>query len=387
MADIFESVLGARLILPHQFDSPDGKTLSAFAGTRRLVMIKSSSYKGWKVGSHKWATIVALWKPATHPLPAYTNATVCKSLEAPGPDMVALARASSQVRVLSASAGSLHNTRTSRRETSTRRSTAHTSRISQHGNVLDSQRPEERSLPSEEQRQELARELSLSGKCKASRRRSIATRRMSNFMWTHVPQTLAQQSSAAKRLGLQTNGHVEPDPRAAPAETSKCFHATYQLQLQRRVQGAVARVESSRAGLGQRAKANFLVKVYPPKLHESSENYDPVGGFDAKASLIALNMQGKATSRWSRLSSSVMRGEHASRSDRCSRDRVQAIENMFLQHGQCSNHAESRVRRACKKSVLPVDCGFVCTPFVLQAMMDTCARMRGPKRDQSFSGS
>jgi hypothetical protein len=159
-------------------------------------------------------------------------------------------------------------------------------------------------------------------------------RRMSNFTWTHVPPILAQQSSAAKRLGLQTNGHREPDPKATQAETAKCFHAAYQLQLQRRVQAAAAKVESSRAGLGQRAKANFLVKVYPPKLHESSENYDPIGGFDAHASLVALNMQGKATSRWSRLSSSVMRGEHASRSDRCRRDHVQAIENMFVQHGE-----------------------------------------------------
>ncbi|KAL3912854.1 MAG: hypothetical protein SGPRY_008190 [Prymnesium sp.] len=47
---------------------------------------------------------------------------------------------------------------------------------------------------------------------------------------------------------------------------------------------------------------NAMAKVYPPKVFQNSQNFNPLGGFDAGASLISLNMQGHATSRRARLS-------------------------------------------------------------------------------------
>ena len=48
-------------------------------------------------------------------------------------------------------------------------------------------------------------------------------------------------------------------------------------------------------------------QVYPPKTYQLSQNFDPVGGFDARAHFICMNMQGKAASGRAKLTADVRR--------------------------------------------------------------------------------
>eukprot|EP00966_Prymnesium_polylepis_P125474 2901073-Prymnesium_polylepis.1 len=64
-------------------------TLLEVSGVKRGVVIKSSSFHGAKLSTPEWAKLVAVWKPLAHPLPAFKGATVCKSVEAPGPEYLA----------------------------------------------------------------------------------------------------------------------------------------------------------------------------------------------------------------------------------------------------------------------------------------------------------
>ena len=74
-------------------------------------------------------------------------------------------------------------------------------------------------------------------------------------------------------------------------------------------------------------------QVYPPKTYQLSQNFDPIGGFDARAHFICMNMQGKAASGRAKLTADVGRGLAAPPSTKCLRDRARSVEKIFLRDG------------------------------------------------------
>ena len=84
MAASFDSFFGERLVRPAAFHDPSMREL---ASTQRRVILKSGSYRGKALGAVKWAELVAMWKPPMHPLDS--DATVCKSIEAPSASALA----------------------------------------------------------------------------------------------------------------------------------------------------------------------------------------------------------------------------------------------------------------------------------------------------------
>ena len=74
-------------------------------------------------------------------------------------------------------------------------------------------------------------------------------------------------------------------------------------------------------------------QVYPPKTYQLSQNFDPMGGFDARARFICVNMQGKAASGRAKLTADVGRGLAAPPSTKCLRDRARSVEKIFLRDG------------------------------------------------------
>lgn len=106
------------------------------------------------------------------------------------------------------------------------------------------------------------------------------------------------------------------------------------LDMQRRA------AAGQRKALAKRAEARpgqpvdtVLMKIYPPAANQLSENFDPTGAFDACASFISLNVQGKAVSGRSRLTADVRRGVAAATSNMCRRDNVRAVEKLILKEG------------------------------------------------------
>ena len=84
MAASFGAAFGARIVLPAAFHDP---TMRALACDRRCVILKAGSYRGRELGAVPWAELVAMWKAPIHPLDS--EATVCKSIEAPSASALA----------------------------------------------------------------------------------------------------------------------------------------------------------------------------------------------------------------------------------------------------------------------------------------------------------
>ena len=303
MAAVFSSVLGARLILPTDFADP---TLRELSGVRRGVVIKSSSYQGAKLGASEWAKLVALWKPPTHPLPAFKDATVCKSVEAPGPEFFALQSVTRSGKLLRRLSGSKSSTRA-------------TASPDPSGRSQSSGREEAPSpgVPSERFSSENKQVCDPSP---PSRERSSSVRSDAS--------PSREASKVSKLFALETS--IE-----STSQTQQRYLEAYRAELKKRVGTALVKVRENRGSrLGEAEAANVVCKVYPSKLHERSENYDPVGAFDMGAQLISLNMQGKSISARSLLSFHAMRGGgHVPARDRVKRDRVRSVEHMFVKFG------------------------------------------------------
>tara|TARA_B110001452_G_scaffold239941_1_gene221222 strand:+ start:154 stop:837 length:684 start_codon:yes stop_codon:yes gene_type:complete len=127
-----------------------------------------------------------------------------------------------------------------------------------------------------------------------------------------------------------------PGVRATKADAqSKASSAkALALDMQRRatagLRKALVKRAEARPGLPVDA---VLMKVYPPAANQLSENFDPTGAFDARASFISLNVQGKAVSGRSRLTADVRRGVAAASSNMCRRDSVRSVEKLILKEG------------------------------------------------------
>lgn len=298
MTEVFASVLGPRLILPADFGDP---TLREVSGTRRGVVIKSSSYQGAKLGATEWARLVALWKPPVHPLPALKGATVCKSVEAPGPEFLAMQTVANSSMIRHGKSLSQFST----------------SRISTSGTAS----------------------LAASGQSRTSvteRETTASAHVPSSSASSPLPSAVREASKVNKFFALDTSTEDVSQAQRRALEA-------YRAELKKRLGAAFGKLQENRQSIFTPADAaNFVCKVFPSKLHERSENYDPVGAFDMGAQLISLNMQGKSTSVRSLLSFHAMRGGgHVPARDRVKRDRVRSVEHMFVTFGARAfgNHA------------------------------------------------
>ena len=492
MAQIFQAVLGARLVLPSDFKDP---TLREVSGSHRRVVIKSSSYQGAKLGAPEWAKLVAMWKPLTHPFPAFKNATVCKSVEAPGPEFLAAvslkqSKFVSTARRLSSGASfkrrppsdrdlrssvdtiatrETHMSRATRvsragprisrrrdftRDTtevrgdrrdsadvfvpsprSTDRSTGGgivsdrvmsdkwTARSDDAGTLQSPSRKPSLFYPSADRSTSSMTVSDRATSEKASPRldSSPAPSRKPSAIslspgassdgatsdkLSPRSDTLPASSRKPSALGVVASGlqkaesslcrvtelanisiKSELSPASLPvlpslpslsgkgpsadsefrrtskphklfalefdemSEPQRRMVQAYRSELTRRVVTALDKVEEKRTPFFDKASvANFVCKVYPSKLHERSENYDPVGAFDAGAQLISLNMQGKSTSYRSLLSFQAMRGgSKVPTRDRCKRDRVRSVEHVFVKFGAPQRGGRGRSARSCTR--------------------------------------
>eukprot|EP00966_Prymnesium_polylepis_P024367 561151-Prymnesium_polylepis.1 len=100
-------------------------------------------------------------------------------------------------------------------------------------------------------------------------------------------------SSAHGREGSKVNRLFALDSSAEDMrDGERRVLDAYRAELRRRVVFALDKtVEKRLQFYPPREAPNLLCKVYPSKLHERSENYDPVGAFDVGAQLISINMQ------------------------------------------------------------------------------------------------
>jgi len=290
MAFLFKDILGSRLVPPK--DLKANATLRQVAAVERKVIIKSSSWKGSEMGAKEWADIVAVWKPASHPLDQH--AIVCKSVEAPATvTNMTLKRLESVAFV-------------ARKQLSGRRMSTRTSN-------------DDAEFAPHFKRDESFREEDTPNSPEDSF--SMRERRSNNSVLSQesppgVPAFTKRGS--LERLGIGTQ---RQNPKADMVE-----------DLVRRVTNAMIKAEA------KREKANLssgavICKVYPPKVYQDSRNFSPIGGFESSSSLVSLNMQGRAKSGRAKLSGHVMRGGLAPVADHCCREKVRSMEAIFLKYG------------------------------------------------------
>mmetsp|Transcript_37116 Transcript_37116/g.94141 ORF Transcript_37116/g.94141 Transcript_37116/m.94141 type:complete len:446 (+) Transcript_37116:223-1560(+) len=382
MAASFERALGARIVPPAAFHDPP---MRALAHEARRVILKGGSYlKGGlsrEVGSARWAELVAMWKPPMHPLDP--EATVCKSVEAPMAS--ALANPS---RLIAQSSHFLSTAakRSTRASIQLGRSLTQSLTVlldHQHPTAADATPSRKRSLPG----RRAASKAGLQGEGVTSGRRASASKAappppsrsdgVSRSSHTASTALWALPTAAAGAPPGATSG-ATAGPAGDAAESDAVLKAARELRaavaIQARYRGRVARedrrlealysdeIRSGRCDaalalelqlrvINARRKANerraearhavdpalrvdrLLCKVYPPKAYQFSQNFDPLGGFDARAHFISMNMQGHATSGRAKLTAEVRRGAAAPPSSRCERERARSVEALFLRAG------------------------------------------------------
>ena len=390
MAAMFARVFGARLVRPAELSV--GVTLRKLSAPMRRILIKSSSWKGAEMATREWAECVAMWKPAAHPLDE--RALVCKSVEAPSAELAAqrmlkglgsgLRRMASQGRIsltgvveqaeasfVKAEASLVSATWGAQKGDSSESSTSgHT------GTVTTDQYDAVSSAPSSSSPSCPPRRPSTDAQQHAAAAGAAAD--TSEDLPTKSP---PESPSAPSRANVSSSGDASPSlcvssskssvlskvalpDRVAPPTRSNSRrpsqltrHDTDMLDTQdvwldvshqggtaqdhltrtlaHRVRVAVGKANEKRAKMGLAEVC--CSKVSPPASHQLSENYDPTGAFDARTTLTALNMQGRAKSGRSRLSLGVMRGGKAPAADGCVRDRVRSLEAVFTKHGEATH--------------------------------------------------
>ena len=373
MAASFEHVFGARLVPPASFHDPPMRDLAREA---RRVILKGGSYlKGGlsrELGSSRWAELVAMWKPPIHPLDP--EATVCKSVEAPMGS--ALANPSRLIAQSShfLSTAAKRSTRASLQlgHSLTRSLTVSLTGLLDHQPPTAADAPPSRKPPHPERsaatnktppsrtppsRSDGSPSFSRSGGSSHSARTALwvlpTAAAGATSGATEVPAGGAAESDAVLNAAreLKATVAIQARFRGRVAREDRRLEALYSdeissgrcdaalaLELQLRVINARRKANERRAEARHAADPalrvdRLLCKVYPPKAYQLSQNFDPVGGFDARAHFISMNMQGHATSGRARLTAEVRRGAAAPPSTKCVRERARSVERLFLRDG------------------------------------------------------
>ena len=380
LAASFDSAFGQRIVRPAAFHDP---SMREVASAQRRVIIKSGSYRGRELGAVQWAELVAMWKPPMHPLDS--DATVCKSIEAPSAS--ALANPSRIV-----AQGNLFLTTTakkSRRASAKleRSLTRNLSSLLELPGVDVAMTSLERSIP-KKRFASMPSLASLRPKLEALVRFRRASLNPTATRFAEEPPRAKKGPdtqpgrAAAVSVSVPVAASVEQGVDASfihmnaavTLQSAKRRVLKAAVTLQAGFRGRMAREDARLMRLGtmaiqsgrsdvalalelqmrvingrrktntRRAEARHAIdptlrvdriicKVYPPKTYQLSENFDPMGGFDARAQFICMNMQGKAASGRAKLTADVRRGLVAASPNKCRRDRARSVERLFLRDG------------------------------------------------------